>query len=129
MFKTRNWRWHLALLCEAALAMIASALLLLFCLMLPTKQAGVCYDVFGYGLLPLLAAALACFAVRKGLHYYLSWLVPAPCFVLTSVLMIGVLPEPGMALLAVLLGFVGAAWGEERNRRERKKGGATWRKS
>ena len=77
-----------------------------------------------YGLLlwagmPLAGLATSCRAVRRGLNNYLAWLAPAPCLYAAHALVWGFSPSAGAALLTAFLSLVGAAAGEELNRRAR----------
>lgn len=119
MKQRRKWGWPLALLAEIAIAAAVPCGLLLASLSVDAPLSTAMYGATMWALVPLAGALTAFLAVRKGLHYLLAWIAPALLQILIQRLMTGYLPtSPGMPMVTLLLSVVGAAAGEERNKRQ-----------
>ncbi len=74
------------------------------------------YEIAAWGLMPILGAASAYLAARRGVNNYIAWLAPPICVYLAHYIAVGYAPdEAGPTLLAALLAIVGAAAGHVRN--------------
>ena len=78
------------------------------------------YEIAAWGLMPILGAASAYLAARRGVNNYIAWLAPPASVFFAHYIVTGYTPDgPGPTLVAALLAIVGAAAGHVRNERER----------
>ena len=98
-------------LAQAALTMAA------FCALTRSMWLpGPWYDIFAWGLMPLLGAVSAYFATRHGVNNYLAWLAPPLCAYLAHYIVTTYAPsDAGPTLLTAFLSIIGAAAGHVRN--------------
>ena len=116
-----RWRWPWLILGQALIVSILTWLAV-FGLLAGADAAGVAYGFMMWAALPLAGALTAFFAVRLGLISFAAFWLPPILITLVHWVIAGYPPlSAGMPLTAALLAFVGAAAGEERNRREKKR--------
>lgn len=115
-------RWPLGLGMQLMLVGLVCAGLLLISFTQDASVGGVLYDVSMWGLIPLAAGLSSYLAVRLGLHYFLAWIAPPILQIGIHAVLTAILPaSPGMPMVTLLICVLGAAAGEERNRRGVKK--------
>lgn len=73
-----------------------------------------------WAVVPLAGLFTACRTVRRGLNNYLAWIAPPVCLFAAHYALWRFSPPAGAALLTAFTSLVGAAAGEELNRREGK---------
>ena len=116
-----RWRWPWLILGQAFTVSVLTALAV-FALTAGADAAGVAYGMMMWAIVPIAGALTAFITVRMGLVSFASfWLPP---ILITSVhwLIAGYPPlSVGMPLTAALTAIVGAAAGEEVNRRGKKR--------
>ncbi len=116
-----RWLWLWLLLGQALVVSILTVLALVL-LAADPNAAGVAYGIMMWAVVPLAGALTAFFAVRKGLVSFAAFWLPPILQTLIHWLIAGYPPlSAGMPLTAALTAIVGAAAGEEWNRRKKKR--------
>lgn len=109
-------RVAVVLAAQVAAVLLLAALLIGLSLASGDTVGAAVYDVAMWGLVPLIGLGCAWAAARLGAPYGIAWIAPPLCQVAAHWLMAGVLPaSPGMPMVTLLLGALGAAAGHEQN--------------
>lgn len=120
MAKEFKHKWLPVMICQLLTMFAACTVFEILPLVLSAETGFVFYPLCMWGILPLIGAITAYFAVRHGLNAYAAWFLPP--IVITAVHWAGIGYPPahvGMPLLAGFLSLVGGAAGEEKNKRKR----------
>lgn len=103
--------WLLAFEIMAGAALCAA--LLAVSLIVPADAGASVYDLSMWVLIPLAAFAAAFFVAKRGLNAYFGWFAVGLCQICVHLVLTDRPPtSPGMPMLSLLTGMVGAATGE-----------------
>lgn len=108
----KRWKWLLTWLAQWAAMFAAGLAVAAVDLLSPAV-----YGALSWAGLPLLGAASAYRATRRGLLNYAAWIAPPVCAGASHWLLYGYPPEAAPVLLCALVSLVGAAAGEVQNQR------------
>ena len=111
----KKWKWPLIMLVQLAAMTTAGLVIALADLLGPWI-----YGTLIWLVMPVLCAASAYRATRRGLLNYAAWILPPCGMALGHRLLWGYLPSPGPVLLSAFIALVGAAAGEVMNQRTAK---------
>lgn len=118
MLSRLNGHWLIILLLQVVAISLLIVLLLLLSFSVAAPDGGVIYDVAMWFLIPVLGFFSSLVAVRAGLNPYAAWVAPAACQTMAHVALTAMPPSsPGMPMIVLLLSVIGAATGDEINRR------------
>lgn len=109
-------RWLAALLIQTGEMLAVCALQAL-----SLALGGALYDALLWAGVPLAALLTSARAVSRGLNNYLAWLSPPVCLAAVHALIWTYPPASGAVLLTAFTALVGAAAGEVRARRDKRK--------
>jgi len=96
----------------------ANALMPLF---LPLPDPIMFQRIISWIVIQIAGALSAYYAVRTGLGNFFAWIMPPVLYAFIPWLVIGFPPDAGPMLLCTLLSIMGAAAGDEMNKREEKR--------
>lgn len=103
----------IVLVMQFAACALIYGLLLLVSLSLDGGSGFFFYDLICWGLMPLMGLGAALLVTLHGLNPYLAWFAPGISEIIVFFGLTGLLPSsPGMPMLTMLMGLVGAASGE-----------------